>query len=625
MSGFTIKFDKNTIDHLGIKLYSQFPPVIAELISNAYDADAEHVDIDINYQNKYVTIIDDGIGMSYDEINESFLVNGRNRRTAMGTDISPIKRRKVTGRKGLGKLAVFGVANEIELISVKNNLKNGFSINYSELKDSEFDEYHPKIIYQNKKTDEPNGTQITIRSILQKNITSEMNLAVSLAKRFSLFSDDFIVTIKSDRVESPISVTKKLSIDESNYEFTWSFPRDFEADIKSNDELALLNSYGITGEIYTGKTPLKATENGFLVFVRNKLASEYIFFNERSNDHFNSYVTGFFYVDCIDEFKEDLISTARQSILWDSNPDILAIRNALDKLVRIIGMQWREKRKTKKEKSLDLSDEFFEGLSPVEKEAIIKVKNTLLVNSPDVDDITTIKSVLENMRVLFQFESFQDYVTKIKPEDITVENVEKITNDWEYLESKELAKVALGRIQAIEKFKMFIESDASESKVIQPFLEKFPWILDSRITTFEREVHFRDILRRNFKDDSLAESNRRLDFLCNLVNGELIIIELKRPRIKITEKELKQCRSYELFLQEHHKEAIEKGIKTYLISDRFDMDKDTRDLYDSYEKSGKLMIKSYSDLLNHAIQYNNEFIDRFQAIESCKKAGRKTT
>lgn len=187
MSGFTIKFDKNTIDHLGIKLYSQFPPVIAELISNAYDADAEHVDIDINYQNKYVTIIDDGIGMSYDEINESFLVIGRNRRTAMGTDISPIKRRKVTGRKGLGKLAVFGVANEIELISVKNNLKNGFSINYSELKDSEFDEYHPKIIYQNKKTDEPNGTQITIRSILQKNITSEMNLAVSLAKRFSLF------------------------------------------------------------------------------------------------------------------------------------------------------------------------------------------------------------------------------------------------------------------------------------------------------------------------------------------------------------------------------------------------------------------------------------------------------
>ena len=59
--------------------------------------------------------------------------------------------------------------------------------------------------------------------------------------------------------------------------------------------------------------------------------------------------------------------------------------------------------------------------------------------------------------------------------------------------------MALGRIQAIEKFKMFIDSDASESKVIQPFLEKFPWILDSRITTFEREVHFRDIYEETLK------------------------------------------------------------------------------------------------------------------------------
>ena len=47
-----IKFDKNTIDHLGIKLYSSFPPVIAELISNSYDADAENVEIKINYDEK---------------------------------------------------------------------------------------------------------------------------------------------------------------------------------------------------------------------------------------------------------------------------------------------------------------------------------------------------------------------------------------------------------------------------------------------------------------------------------------------------------------------------------------------------------------------------------------------
>ena len=38
-------FDPNTIEHLGIQMYSTLPPVIAELISNAYDADAKHVKI----------------------------------------------------------------------------------------------------------------------------------------------------------------------------------------------------------------------------------------------------------------------------------------------------------------------------------------------------------------------------------------------------------------------------------------------------------------------------------------------------------------------------------------------------------------------------------------------------
>ena len=71
--------------------------------------------------------------------------------------------------------------------------------------------------------------------------------------------------------------------------------------------------------------------------------------------------------------------------------------------------------------------------------------------------------------------------------------------------------------------------------------------MDPRITTFEREVTFKKILKENFPDTELEEKNRRLDFLCNLVNGELIIIELKRPRIKISLKEIRQAREYERF------------------------------------------------------------------------------
>lgn len=261
-----------------------------------------------------------------------------------------------------------------------------------------------------------------------------------------------------------------------------------------------------------------------------------------------------------------------------------------------------------------LDDDFFDGLSPVEKSSILKVRDTLLKNSTEIDDINYIQRILDSMTTLYKFESFQSYIQDLDESELTFEKVEKITADWEYIESKELAKVATGRIQAIEKFEEYVRGDASEVKVIQPFLEKFPWILDPRITTFEREISFAKILKSNFPDEELEGKNRRLDFLCNLVNGELIIIELKRPSIKISLKEIMQARDYERFLLKNHNEAIEKGVKTYLISDRYEMNDVARDTYESFENDGKLYIRSYSDLLNQAKQYNKEFINKYNEV-----------
>ena len=42
-----LKFDPRTIEHLGIKMYSQLPYALAELVANAYDASAEHVIINL--------------------------------------------------------------------------------------------------------------------------------------------------------------------------------------------------------------------------------------------------------------------------------------------------------------------------------------------------------------------------------------------------------------------------------------------------------------------------------------------------------------------------------------------------------------------------------------------------
>ena len=612
-SGFKIKFDKNTIDHLGIKLYSSFPPVIAELISNSYDADAENVEIRINYNNKEVTVIDDGIGMGHDDLNQCFLVIGRNRRIAEGKGVSEGKKRKVTGKKGLGKLAVFGIANTIEVYSVKEGVKNAFSINYDEMKAQNETEYNPKIICENEKVDKKNGTIIKIKEIKQNKIMEIDELAYNLSRRFSFYDKDFKVKLINEDTNKEKDITKSIYFDNLEKEFEWKFPEDFSNEINTIDEFRRLNEHGIIGKIYTKSTPLMKKDCGFLLYVRNKLASENVFFDDRANDSFNSYVTGFFNIDFIDDSnEEDYISTARQSILWEETESTMQLKRDLNKLISKISSLWREKRKEKKEELLTLDESFFKGLTPTEISSIKKVKDTLLTNSTETDDIESIKRVLDNLKNLYKFESFQSYIENLKEENLTVDEVEKITSDWEYIEAKELAKVAVGRIKAIEQFEKYVNGNESESKVIQPFLEKFPWILDPRITTFEREKTYSKILKDNFSDEKLEGSNRRIDFLCNLVNGELIIIELKRPNIKIKKEEIDQALNYKIFVQKHYK--LDK-VTTFLMSDRYDMDPTVAINAKALETTGELFIRSYSDLLRDAKKFNQEFINKYEEIK----------
>ena len=113
-------FDPNTIQHLGIKMYSHLPAAIAELVANAYDADAEEVKIklyDTEEGGKSILVEDDGHGMSFDEVNNYFLSIGRNRRSE-NLEKSP-NGRTATGKKGLGKLALFGIGSEISVSTKK--------------------------------------------------------------------------------------------------------------------------------------------------------------------------------------------------------------------------------------------------------------------------------------------------------------------------------------------------------------------------------------------------------------------------------------------------------------------------------------------------------------------------
>ncbi len=614
----TLSFDLNTLDHLGVKLYARIPPMIGELVSNAWDADAHNVNITFNdEEEKEIIISDDGSGMTFDELNSCYLKVGRNRRSDTGKDKTP-NGRLVLGKKGLGKLSCFGIGKLITITTIKNGIKNQFTMDYDEIKKHDMEgKYEPIINIYNQHSDEVSGTQIVIQRISRSSCFDAQNIAVDLSKRFRVFSKDFEVKIKHNNTKE-IIVTNDLYY-EKNSEFTFEFMKDY-ADKIDKDLIEFAINNNITGKIYTSATPLPEYKRGIILFARGKLIQENNTFNPRGNDNFFSYMSGYFNVDFIDENKEiDYASTDRKSIAWDSydNEDLLKLKLLLEKVVNKTQLEWRDKRaKNRQDKIKDLGvdvDVWLKSLNPMEKDIGIKITNAIIKNH-DID-ISDAKDYITHIQDMFSYQSFKEYAVKLDNlKLLDNESAIKLLNDWHTIESKELAKIAEGRIKTIEQFERYVRENASERDVIQKFLKEFPWLLDPKMSSFETEVYYSKLLKEKFPDEKLKESNRRIDFLCTNHSGIVHIIELKRPNIIISCDEILQATDYQSFVAEKFRDDVTKVI-TYLISDNYRMDRTSESVAESLAKDGKVFLKSYSDLLAQAKRYHKEFIQRYEEIQ----------
>lgn len=119
---FRMKILGRTIEHLGSQMYKQRAPSLIELVANAWDANANNVWIEFpsreNYEQSTSAIIvkDDGIGMDEQAIRDCYMVVGRDRRANV---LSHSDSRPIMGRKGIGKLAGFGMADTITITTWK--------------------------------------------------------------------------------------------------------------------------------------------------------------------------------------------------------------------------------------------------------------------------------------------------------------------------------------------------------------------------------------------------------------------------------------------------------------------------------------------------------------------------
>ncbi len=341
----TMTFDPKTIEHLGIKMYSQLPNAIAELVANAYDACSNRVFINLIDDGNRKTIIveDNGDGMSFDEVNDKFLVIGRNRREE-GESVSSCGR-IVTGKKGLGKLAFFGIGRRITVETCKNSIKTVFTLDWDELLQTSGEPYKPKYKIE-KCGSEGKGTVITLTDLKRKSSFDVSGLSKSLAKLFD-FPGDFSVFIRLND-EEPVKITNRLKYEDVEEEFEWIFP-----DWLKQKELTDYENYNeIKGKIITTEKPLKPGMRGVILYANGRMVNRPEFFGSSESSHFFSYTTGWLDIDFVDNWKQDVISTNRQSLDWES-PETNELRAFLARVITEVHKDWREKRKAKKRRNIN--------------------------------------------------------------------------------------------------------------------------------------------------------------------------------------------------------------------------------------------------------------------------------
>lgn len=237
---FQFKFSLSVLNHLGRGLYRSFATVIAEAISNAWDADAERVDIKI--EDDTLTIWDNGVGMDRSELANKFLKIGYTRRKNSTT--SNIKNRNVLGRKGIGKLAYLSISDQIivftkkkqqEIISVKiDNREIDAAIDA----DREQQEHTLKGIDPSSETImfQEFGTQLVFKG-LRKNLVRK-NIRQILATQFHFTQalsegDKFEIYVDGEKID-----LKDLKSLYGATQFMWFFDKHSQAEFNREIQLA---------------------------------------------------------------------------------------------------------------------------------------------------------------------------------------------------------------------------------------------------------------------------------------------------------------------------------------------------------------------------------------------------
>lgn len=602
-------FDINILEHLGLKMYSSLPAVIAEYVANAWDAGAKKVQITVPKTvpnaNDGVIIQDDGWGMVVEEVNKKFLKVGRAKREEDGETVKVDgKERSIIGRKGIGKLAGFGIAGQV---SVKTNRKGRFvtfTLDYDEMKDEAQKaekenrkvSYHPKVDDWGK-TEEKDGTTVILKRLKRVQPPGVDDIRKNLARRFSILDPNYDFKLEVNTV--PIKPEDRDLLKKCQY--TWPI----------SDEIVDVNHSNWTVSGWIGTKPATISdefERGVVVMCRGKLIQIPTLFDVGGTGFTGLMATAYLVGEIHAEFLDtdtDEVGTGRSSVIWEGEKGH-ALRKWGTQRLKQICSEWVDKRTETKLvviKAQPLYKERIEKLPSTER----KVVDSLLKKVAIKEDVTpeAIGDIASFLAEGIEYKGFLQLVQALDDSDPTnLHAVVQFLKEWEILDAVEMARIVEGRLHAIVKFQQLIDRNAKEIPDIHNFLVDNPWLLDPTWNYIDDEIRFSDLLKKKFREPSTAlEEDRRIDFLCLGYGNTLHVIEIKRPSTHLGIKELRQLQDYVNFMKKNKGtgERSYDAVFGYIIGGSIQEDQVVHQMKEDWKKIG-LYVHTFEELRSTAVK-----------------------
>jgi len=572
-----LTFAGNIVKHLGVQMYAGRPvPAVAELISNAWDADATEVDVRLPLGEAWapadatqsIVVSDNGTGMTWEMVRDAYLDVGRDRREAERTDRSP-GGRLLQGRKGVGKLAGFGIADvmEVQTVHEKPDPEVGevvliwFRLSLVDLKKVRREPAPVDVVYAGPVSTAPagartgKGTTVTLRQLHQRRAQNADRFHHSMAQRFLLIGPRFRVLINGEDLR------------EEEVQLQWRWPDGGWATDEVEGCGPVQYWIGFTAQ------PRKQNEgelSGILIYTRDKISQEATFFDISggvTGQHGLRYLVGMVRVEWLDAGIDspDLIATHRGSIAWES-PQGAALQAWGQGLIRKYLAEWARRRAKLRERQVtELRPQLkarIEALAPSYRQVAVRFVDKFKSVEMEPEEFEAILSwfldALENA-------TLRSILQRLRETDITdLEQLDELLSKMEVRTAVTLLQIIDSNLAAIETLEKMHREDAKERGVISKHLESNPWLIDTTWMLSKAEGRVATWIQKEFGLEPRGDrgDDDRADFFCVAVGGTLHIVEIKRGGHVANAQDILQADKYRAYVERRFAELTDpKAIK----------------------------------------------------------------